>query len=141
MEIKIKLIEGGKMPEFKTDGAVCADCYTRCDSPIAVRPGERALIPLGFAIELPPGYEAVVRPRSGMSSKGIDSLIGTIDYDYRGEVKACIVNNFGKAISVENGTRVCQIAIREAPAVSFKVVDELSDTERAENGFGSTETK
>ena len=69
MKIKIKLIEGGRLPEFKTDGAVCADCYSRCKNPIEIKPNSRALIPLGFAVELPKGYEMVLRPRSGMSKK------------------------------------------------------------------------
>lgn len=138
MKIKIKLIEGGRLPEFKTDGAVCADCYSRCEEPIEIKPGERKLIPLGFAVELPKGYEMVLRPRSGMIKNGIDSAIGTIDFDYRGEVMACVINNMDKAISVENDTRICQCAIRQVPEIEFEVVDELSKTVRGENGFGST---
>jgi dUTP pyrophosphatase len=138
MKIKIKLIDGGKVPEFKTDGAVCADCYTRCETPIEVKPNERKLIPLGFAVELPKGYEMVIRPRSGMTKNGIDIGIGTIDYDYRGEVIACLINNFNKAISVENETRICQLAIRQVPEIEFEVVDKLSETKRGADGFGST---
>lgn len=138
MKIQIKLIEGGRLPEFKTDGAVCADCYSRCKNPIEIKPNSRALIPLGFAVELPKGYEMVLRPRSGMSKNGIDSVIGTIDFDYRGEVMACVINNIDKAISVENGTRICQCAIRQIPEIEFEVVSELSETVRGNNGFGST---
>lgn len=138
MKIKIKLIDGGKAPEFKTDGAVCADCYARCETPIEIKPNERKLIPLGFAVELPKGYEMVVRPRSGMTKNGIDIGIGTIDYDYRGEVMACLINNFSKAISVENETRICQLAIRQVPEIEFEVVDKLSETKRGAGGFGST---
>ena len=138
IKIKIKLIEGGRLPEFKTNGAVCADCYSRCEEPIEIKPGERKLIPLGFAVELPKGYEMVLRPRSGMSKNGIDLAIGTIDFDYRGEVMACVINNIDKAISVENDTRICQCAIRQVPEIEFEVVSELSETVRSENGFGST---
>lgn len=138
MNIKIKLIEGGKLPEFKTDGAVCADCYSRCEKPIEIKPNERKLIPLGFAVELPKGYEMVLRPRSGMTKNGIDAGIGTIDYDYRGEVMACLINNFSEAISIENNTRICQCAIRKVPDIEFEIVSELSETNRGENGFGST---
>lgn len=138
MKIKIKLIDGGRLPEFKTDGAVCADCYSRCENPIEIKPNSRCLIPLGFAVELPKGYEMVLRPRSGMSKNGIDVAIGTIDSDYRGEVMACLINNFSKAISVENGLRICQCAIRQVPEIEFEVVSELSETNRGENGFGST---
>mgnify|MGYP004539184897 CR=1 FL=1 len=138
MKIQIKLIEGGRLPEYKTDGAVCADCYSRCKNPIEIKPNSRALIPLGFAVELPKGYEMVLRPRSGMSKNGIDSVIGTIDFDYRGEVMACVINNIDKAISVENDTRICQCAIRQVPEIEFEVVSELSETVRGNNGFGST---
>lgn len=135
---KIKLIKNGKLPEYKRDGDVCLDCYSRCENPIEIKPKERALIPLGFALELPANYEAVIRPRSGNSKNGIDCCIGTIDTNYRGEVMACLVNNMNVAISVENETRVCQMAIREAPSVLFEVVDKLSETERGSNGFGSS---
>ena len=138
MKIKIKLIDGGKAPEFKTDGAVCADCYARCETPIEIKPNERKLIPLGFAVELPKGYEMVIRPRSGMTKNGIDIGIGTIDYDYRGEVMACLINNFSKVISVENETRICQLAIRQVPEIEFEIVDKLSETKRGAGGFGST---
>ena len=138
MKIKIKLIEGGRLPEFKTDGAVCADCYSRCKNPIEIKPNSRALIPLGFAVALPKGYEMVLRPRSGMSKNGIDSAIGTIDFDYRGEVMVCVINNMDKALAVENDTRICQCAIRQVPETEFEVVSELSETIRGNNGFGST---
>lgn len=138
MNIKIKLIDGGRLPEFKTDGAVCADCYSRCEEPIEIKPNSRRLIPLGFAVELPKGYEMVLRPRSGMSKNGIDVAIGTIDFDYRGEVMACVINNIDKAVAVENDIRICQCAIRQVPEIEFEVVSELSETNRGDNGFGST---
>ena len=143
MDIKIKVFEGGKLPVYKTKGASCADCYARLEGKdfIVIFPNERELIPLGFALELPEGYEAVIRPRSGMMSKGIDEAIGTIDSDYRGEVRACIINNTTQRIKIYNGDRICQMKIQESQQFSFKVVDELSETERGVGGFGSTGVK
>lgn len=141
MKIKIKLIENGRMPEFKTKGSVCADCYARTEKPIEIKAHSRGLIPLGFAVELPKGYEMVLRPRSGLTKKGFDNAIGTIDYDYRGEVMACLINNSDISIVVEDGTRICQMAIREVPQISFEQVDKLSETERGNGGFGSTGAK
>ena len=143
VDVKIKIIAGGRLPEFKTEGAVCADCYARLDEiiPLEIASGKRTKIPLGFAIELPVGYEAVIRPRSGLSSEKIDCVIGTIDSDYRGEVMANIVNNDEMPFFVNNGDRICQMAIREAPKVRFTVVDKLSDTTRGTGGFGSTGKK
>ena len=138
MRVKVKLIEGGKMPEFKTVGAVCADCYARVETPCVLFPYGRTLVPLGFALGLRPGYEAVIRPRSGLSSKGIDVCIGTIDFDYRGEVKACVINNSSRSFEIADGDRICQIAVRKVPAVEFESVETLDDTERGESGFGST---
>lgn len=141
-EVKIKLIDGGKMPEFKTEGAVAADCYAHIsnatDNSITIAPRKRALIPLGFAIGLPKGWEVQIRPRSGLTSNSIDNGWGTGDWDYTGEYKACVINNSEEPFVVHDGDRVCQMAIREAPAISFKVVEELEETERGAGGFGHT---
>lgn len=137
-EVAIKLIDGGLLPEAKTEGAVALDCYARLDEDVVIPVGERRVIPLGFAMEIPDGYEAVIRPRSGLSLKGIDETIGTIDTDYRAEVKSCLVNNSKEDFVVHNGDRICQMAIREVPKVVFVLTDELSETERGEGGFGST---
>lgn len=138
MEVKIKLFEGGKAPQFKTEGAVCADCYARLESDVVIPCGKRALIPLGFACGLPEGWELQIRPRSGLTSKGIDNGWGTGDWDYTGEYKACVINNSQEPFTVHNGDRVCQMAIREAPKVEFTFVDELNETKRGADGFGST---
>lgn len=141
-KIKIKLFDGGKLPDYKTSGAVCADCYTRLDEQKIVIPaGSRKLVPLGFAVELPYGYELVIRPRSGFTSKGIDCSIGTIDADYRGEVMACVINTLADDLVIQNGERICQMAIRQVPEFEFEIVDELSETERGKCGFGSTGVK
>lgn len=137
LKVKIKLLEGGKLPEYKRDGDVCLDCYARED--VEVSFGEREFIPLGFALELPEGYEAVVRPRSGLSFKGLEVAVGTVDMNYRGEVKANLTNNsYFDVYKIKKGDRVCQLAIREVPKIKWKVVGELSETERGGNGFGSS---
>jgi dUTP pyrophosphatase len=141
MIVKIKVIEGGRQPEYKTSGAACADCYARVNyakDGITIPPGCRTLIPLGFAIELPEGYEAVIRPRSGLTKKSTDVAIGTIDCDYRGEVMACVINSTGSEIKINNHDRICQMKIQKAEQFEFEEVEELSETERADKGFGST---
>lgn len=139
MRVKIKLVSGGKLPEYKTKGASCCDCYAREGR--VLYPHNRAVIPLGFCLELPEGYEAQIRPRSGLSKKGIDSILGTIDSDYRGEVCAIIVNTLDKAIYIEDGERVCQMKIAKSPQVDFELCEELEASERGANGFGSTGEK
>lgn len=138
MHIKIKKIEGGKLPEFKHKDDACADCYARLEDEVRINPGERALIPLGFALGLDRSWEAQIRPRSGLSSRGIDECFGTVDAGYRGEVKACLVNNSEMPFTVVNGGRICQIAFRENPIIAFEEVETLDETERGANGFGST---
>lgn len=141
MKLKIKMLDGGKLPEYKTKGAACADCYARlvANVPFITIPKDsRLLVNLGFALELPEGYEAVIRPRSGNSLKGLCIEIGTIDADYRGEVKACVVNNTNGDLQIKNLERICQMKIQKAEQFSFEIVNELSETERGAGGFGST---
>ena len=139
LSVKIKVMDGGKLPEYKRDGDACLDCYARLASDfVKIPPKSRCLINLGFALELPKGWEAVIRPRSGLTMMEIDNGIGTIDSNYRGELKACIINNSQSDYCINNGDRVCQLAIREIPYVKWEVVDELSETERGANGFGSS---
>lgn len=141
LQVKIKLVGGGKLPEYKRDGDACLDCYARlADNVAAIKlpQNSRCLVNLGFALELPQGWEAVIRPRSGLSKLGIDNAIGTIDSNYRGEVKACVINNSGGEYSIAKDDRICQLAIRKAPKIEWEVVNELSETVRGENGFGSS---
>ena len=138
MRIKIKLIDGGQLPEFKTAGAVCADAYARLSKPKWVWLFPK-LIPLGFAVELPFESELLVRGRSGNGKKGHYVVHGTVDEDYRGEVSACIWSIL--PFRIKNGYRIAQIAVRPAPKVDFNVTDELSVTERGDGGFGSTGVK
>lgn len=139
MDVKIKLVGNGMMPEYKKSGDACLDCHARLGADrICIPAHSRCLVNLGFCLELPDGWEAVVRPRSGLSAFGIDNVIGTIDSNYRGEVRACVINNMDGAFDIADGDRICQLAIRRAEKVNLVQVDELSDTERGASGFGST---
>ena len=144
MNVKIKVIENGKIPEFKRKGDACCDCYVRLSDnldSISIPPNSRCLVNLGFALELPKEYEAIIRPRSGLSSRGIDICIGTIDNNYRGEIKVCIINNSNCCYQVYHNDRICQIAIRKTEDIVFEQVENLSETNRGDNGFGSSGIK
>lgn len=142
MNIKIKRIENGILPEYKTTGASGADCFARIDKQIIIKPGERKLIPLGFAVEIPEGYEMQIRPRSGNAYKyGITVLNtpGTIDSDYRGEVHANLMNTDSeKSFAINPGDRIAQAVIAPVIIANWNEVRELSETERGEGGHGST---
>ena len=138
-KINVFVFDGGKEPEYKTRGAVCADAYARlAEASITIPKGGRCLVALGFAIELPEGFEAEIRPRSGLSKKGIDIAQGTCDWDYRGEVMACVINNSGGDYTIYNHDRICQIKIQKADQFEFVKAEKLSETERGIAGFGST---
>lgn len=138
---RMKIIEGGRAPERQKENDACLDCYARCGQNILVEPGERTLVPLGFALELRAGWEAQVRPRSGLFSKGIDVAFGTVDSNYRGEVKACVINNSKSDFVVEDGDRICQLSLKEVPSEAIEIAEELSDSERGGDGFGSSGLK
>lgn len=145
LDIKIKKIENGAVPEYKTAGASGADCFARIDEQIILKPGERKLIPLGFAVEIPEGFEMQIRPRSGNANKyGITVLNtpGTIDSDYRGEVHANILNTDSeKSFAINPGDRIAQAVICPVYQALWDEVQDLSDTERGINGHGSTGIK
>lgn len=136
MIINIKIIEDGRYPVYKTNGSAGADCFARMDAVIA--PKETAIVPLGFAVEIPNGYEMQIRPRSGLATKGKQAIFGTIDSDYRGEVGAIIYNSSDNEFVVKKGDRIAQCLIAPVIIASFNAVDELSKTERGNGGFGST---
>lgn len=138
MDLKIKLLENGLMPKCIQEGDACLDCYADIDSDVSIKTGERILVSLGFCIELPDGYEAVVRPRSGLTKRGIDIGIGTVDSNYRGEVKACVINNSVEDFVVHKNDRICQLAVRKTERVNLVQVCQLSDTARGSDGFGSS---
>ena len=134
-----RLSPDAKIPKTARSGDVAFDLYSVID--YELRPGERFAVPTGIAVEIPQGYEGQVRPRSGLALKeGITVLNtpGTIDSGYRGEVKTIMMNHNGEPFRITKGMRISQLAIRPVPEVEFVEVDELSDTERGEGGFGST---
>lgn len=138
MNVKIVLEENGKLPVFKREGDACLDCYSAED--VTIEYGKRKLVNLGFKIAIPKGFEGQVRPRSGNTSKGVDIGLGTIDSNYRGTVKACVINKDEdkRSLIITKGDRICQLAIRKTEDVELEVVTELDDTVRGENGFGSS---
>jgi dUTP pyrophosphatase len=140
VKIRVKrLSPDAKIPKAARAGDVAFDLYSTIE--YELRPGERCAVPTGIAMEIPPGYEGQVRPRSGLALKeGITVLNtpGTIDSGYRGEVHTIMMNHGGESFKITKGMRISQLAIRPVPDVEFIEVEELSDTERGEDGFGST---
>ena len=136
-----RLVHGEDLPfpVYATDGAAGLDIVTAVD--LSLAPGERMAVPTGFVIEIPPGYEVQVRPRSGLALKhGVTCLNtpGTIDSDYRGEVKVILANLGGETFSVSRGERIAQLVPAPVLRATFEEVAELSDTTRGSGGFGST---
>ncbi len=142
MILKIFRMEHNKfVPEYKTEGAAGMDLCAAISEPITLQPLERRLIPTGLKIELEHGYEAQIRPRSGLSIKHGISLIncvGTVDEDYRGEVCVPLVNVSNEAYTIQPDERIAQMVIAKYEQAKIEVVTELSDTVRGEGGFGST---
>ena len=140
--LKIKRLAHNRiLPEYKTEGAAGMDLCAAIEEPVELKPLERRLIPTGLKIELEHGYEAQIRPRSGLSIKhGITLIncVGTIDEDYRGEVCVPIVNISNEAYTIQPDERIAQMVITNYVQAKLEVVEELSDTERGEGGFGST---
>ncbi len=140
--LKIQRLEHNKiLPEYKTEGAAGMDLCAAIEEPIVLKPLERTLVPTGLKIELEHGYEAQVRPRSGLSIKhGITLIncVGTIDEDYRGEVCVPIVNISNETYAIQPQERIAQMVIARAEQAKIEVVTELTDTVRGEGGFGST---
>ena len=129
------------VPEYKTTGAAGMDLCAAITEPVELKPFERALIPTGLKIELEHGYEAQIRPRSGLSIKhGITLIncVGTVDEDYRGEVCIALVNLSTQTYVIQPQERVAQMIISKYEQAELQVVTELSDTMRGEGGFGST---
>ncbi len=142
MILKIKRLAHNKfVPEYKTEGAAGMDLCAAIETEIELKPLERKLIPTGLKIELEHGYEAQIRPRSGLSIKhGITLIncVGTIDEDYRGEVCVPIVNVSNETYKIQPQERIAQMVIAKVEQAKIEVVTELSETDRGEGGFGST---
>lgn len=140
--VEIKLVtKSGNIPAYETEGSAGMDLKAVLNETVVLAPGERKLIPTGLFIELPQGYEAQVRARSGLAIKhGITLIncVGTIDSDYRGEIQVPLVNLGQEDFEIKNGERIAQMVIAKYEQVSWKITDELSETERGAGGFGHT---
>jgi dUTP pyrophosphatase len=129
------------LPKYMTPDASGMDIHAAVDAPTVIDPGEIVLIPTGFAMAIPPGFEAQIRPRSGLAVKhgiGLINSPGTIDADYRGEVKIAMINHGKKPFVIERGDRVAQMVIGRSYLVRVAVVETLAETKRNAGGFGHT---
>lgn len=132
------------LPSYESSGAAGMDLRAAVESPVVLQPGERAAIPTGLTVALPQGYEGQVRPRSGFALRdGVTALNspGTIDADYRGEVKVILINHGGKAVTIARGDRIAQLVVAPVVQAVWSEVDSLDATGRGEGGFGSTGTQ
>jgi dUTP pyrophosphatase len=141
IEVFIKMRDGATVPAYATDRSSGVDLCALVDGPVVLGSMERALIPTGIFIDIPEGFEAEVRPRSGIAHKhGVTVLNtpGTIDSDYRGEVKVILINLGREPFTIRNGDRIAQMVFKRLARVDFRPVVSLADTCRGEGGFGST---
>ena len=149
LKIEIKQLDNFgnlQMPAYETDLAAGVDLRAAIDvdTPLVLQPGERALIATGLAMALPPGYEAQIRPRSGLAYKHGITVVnspGTIDADYRGEVKILLINHGTENFTINRGDRIAQMVVAPVTQAKFEVVDTLSKTARGAGGYGSTGVK
>ncbi len=144
--MKVKIINHSKheLPAYKTNASAGMDLRANIDTSIILKPLERALVPTGLHIELPLGYEAQIRPRSGLAIKkgvGVLNAPGTIDADYRGEIKVILVNLSNEDFIIEDGERIAQMVVAAHEKVEWEEVEKLLETERGAGGFGSTGVK
>ncbi len=143
IDVKIVNKSGFDLPKYETIHSSGLDLRSNAQESITLKPLERALIPTGLFVAIPAGYEAQVRPRSGLAFKhGITVLNtpGTIDADYRGEIKVILVNLSNKDFMVEPGERICQLVFAKVQQIDWNLVDNLDETKRGEGGFGHTGT-
>lgn len=144
MEVKIVNKSQNELPAYSTIHSAGMDLRANLTEPVVLKPLERKLIPTGLFIELPVGYEAQIRPRSGLAlKKGITVLNspGTIDADYRGEICVILINLSGEEFVIENGERICQMVVASHETVEWQLVEKLEETKRGEGGFGHTGKK
>ena len=136
-----KLNSKVKLPSYKTEGSSGMDLIAFVDKPIAIKPNNSALIPTGLSIAIPEDFEVQIRPRSGLAAKSNISVLntpGTIDSDYRGELKVILFNHGNKNFVVKNNERIAQMVLTPIFKIDFEEVDNLPDTVRGSGGFGST---
>ena len=144
--MKVQIINRSKhpLPSYATALSAGMDLRANIEAPITLQPLERKLIPTGIYIALPPGYEAQVRPRSGLATKHGITVInspGTVDADYRGELRVSLVNLSNEAFIIEDGERIAQMVVARHETVEWNEVEVLDDTERGAGGWGSTGSK
>ena len=144
MKVKVINRSAFDLPQYETAQAAGLDVRANIEEPIILRPLQRALVPTGLYIELPEGYEMQVRPRSGLAARHGISLVntpGTIDPDYRGEIKVIMVNLSNEDFELKPGERIAQLVVARFTRIAWECVEELSETDRGAGGFGSTGTK
>ena len=133
--------EGLEPPRYATAGAAGMDIAAACTSPLVLEPGARAAVPTGLCLAIPTGFEVQVRPRSGLALKHgitVANAPGTIDSDYRGEVKVLLINLGAEPFTIRRGERIAQMIVAPVPRALFNAVDSLDETARGAGGFGST---
>jgi dUTP pyrophosphatase len=144
LEVKIRRLPGGEdlpLPTYHSKDAVGMDLHAAVTADVPLAPGATATIPCGFAMALPSEYEAQIRPRSGLAAKNAISLVntpGTIDPDYRGEVKVLLINHGKEPFVITRGMRIAQMVVMPVPRIAWEVVEELPPTPRGDGGFGHT---
>ena len=141
VNIKCVASKGAVIPEYKTSGAAGADLCALLESPLTIPVGRSTLVPTGLFFEIPEGYEVQVRPRSGLAAKNGVTVLntpGTIDSDYRGEIKVILINHGAVDFTVNSGDRIAQMVIAPVTQAKFDYTDNLSETDRGQGGFGST---
>ena len=141
MKVKIKNISKNEIPKYETDGSAGLDLRANLDQTVILKPLQRILVPTGLFIELEKGYEAQIRARSGLAIKNgicLANGIGTIDSDYRGEIKIILINLGDQDFKINSGDRIAQMVITKYEQVEFELVEHLNETERSDGGFGHT---
>ncbi len=141
MKVRIVNKSSNALPRYETSGSAGMDLRANIDTPIVIESLERILVPTGLYIELPEGYEAQIRPRSGLAIKkglSLPNTPGTIDSDYRGEIKVIMINLSKETQTIQPGERVAQMIIARYEQISWDAVESLSETARGAGGFGST---
>ncbi len=144
MKIKVINRSAFDLPQYETANAVGLDVRANTTEAIRLAPLERALVPTGLYVEIPEGYEIQVRPRSGLAAKygiSVANAPGTIDPDYRGEIKVILVNLSNEVFELKPGERIAQLVVAQFTRIEWESVEQLSDTERGAGGFGSTGRK
>lgn len=139
--VRVKLINESNNvpPRYETKGSSGVDVKSKLEKDVLIKPMERVAIPTGLFLQIPKGYEIQIRPRSGLSLKtGLVAILGTIDSDYRGEIKIILSNLSSKDIIIRDGDRVAQMVLAKVEEIDWEIINTLENSERGEKGFGST---